>query len=292
MVWLIGNRGMLGSDVERLLRDRKLRFTGTDLEIDITNIEELRKYTTVKSFKWVINCAAYTNVDKAEEEREKAFKINADGVLNIAKIAQEIQAKLIHISTDYIFDGKKEAYTETDLPNPQNVYGESKLKGERNIEATISEHFILRTAWLYGVHGNNFVHTMLKLFNERSTVKVVSDQWGSPTYTLHLAQAILTIINSGNSEYGIYNATNEGRTSWYEFAHAIYKSGFDHGFINKKVEILPIESKDYPSQTVRPKYSYLSKLKFKSTFGSSLPDWQDGLKSFFSNLVQTKGATQ
>jgi dTDP-4-dehydrorhamnose reductase len=293
VIWLIGNRGMLGTDVERLLKKRKLSYVGSDLELDIMDLYTLQSYTVGKAIDWIINCAAYTNVDKAEVEQDKAFKINAEGVLNISQVALEIDARLIHISTDYVFDGKKkEAYTESDQPNPQNVYGRSKLKGERNIEQTMSNYYILRTAWLYGTHGHNFVHTMLRLFNERDRVQVVSDQWGSPTYTMDLAQAILTIINKDSSEYGVYHVTNEGRTNWYEFAKAIYAGAVACGLIDREVEILPISSKNYPTKAVRPQNSYMSKNKFKSTYGSSLSTWQEGLKSFLNEIVHIQGAVQ
>jgi len=293
MIWLIGNRGMLGTDVESLLKNRKLQYTSSDLEFDITNIGALRSYAAGKDIEWIINCAAYTNVDKAEDDREKAFRINADGALNIARVAQETGAQLIHISTDYVFDGTKiEAYIELDDPNPQNVYGRSKLDGERRIVETMSQYFILRTAWLYGVHGSNFVHTMLRLFNERDTVKVVSDQWGSPTHTMDLAQVIFTVIDSGSSEYGVYHTTNEGKTNWYEFAKAILKGGLAHDLVKREVDILPIVSKDYPTKTVRPQNSYLSKKKYKSNFGSSLSSWQEGLEAFLKELVRIQGASQ
>jgi len=293
MIWLIGNMGMLGTDVERLLKNRKLQYDGSDLELDITNIEALRDYSTGKDIEWIINCAAYTNVDNAEDDREKAFRINADGALNIARVAQETGAQLIHISTDYVFAGTKiKAYTELDDPNPQNVYGRSKLDGERRIVETMSQYFILRTAWLYGVHGNNFVHTMLRLFNERDAVKVVSDQWGSPTHTMDLAQAILTVIDSGSSEYGIYHTANEGRTNWYEFAKAIYNGGLSRDLIKREVDILPIVSKDYPTKTVRPQNSYLSKKKFTSNFESKFPTWQEGLEAFLNELLRIQGASK
>ena len=293
MIWLIGNRGMLGTDVARLLKERKLDYVGSDLELDIIDLDSLRGYASGKAIGWIINCAAYTDVDKAEEERDKAFSINADGVLNISQLALEIDARLIHISTDYVFDGKKrEAYTESDQPNPQNAYGRSKLKGERNIEQTMSNYFILRTAWLYGMHGHNFVHTMLRLFNERDRVQVVSDQWGGPTYTKDLAQAILTIIDKDSSEYGVYHVTNEGRTNWYEFAKAIYAGAVACDLIKREVEILPINSKDYPTKTARPQSSYLSKEKFKSTYGSSLSTWQEGLEAFLNEIIHTQGASQ
>jgi len=293
MIWLIGNRGMLGTDVERLLKVRNFQFIGSDLELDITDHKALQDFSTGKDIKWIVNCAAYTNVDKAEDERDRAFSINADGALNIAKVTQETGAQLIHISTDYVFDGKKKgAYAELDRPNPQNVYGRSKLEGELRIEETAAQHFILRTAWLYGVHGKNFVHTMLRLFNEKKSVKVVSDQWGSPTYTMDLAQAILTVMDSGSSAYGVYHVTNEGRTNWYEFAKAIYRGAFSLGLVEGDVEILPIASRDYPTRTARPQNSYLSKRRFYTCFGIHLPTWQGGLKAFLNEVSLIHGVTK
>ncbi len=284
---------MLGTDVERLLKKRKLDYVGSDLELDIMDLNALRRFASGKTNKWIINCAAYTNVDKAEVEQDKAFKINAEGVLNISQVAHDIDAQLIHISTDYVFDGKKkEAYTESDQPNPQNVYGRSKLKGERNIEQTIANYYILRTAWLYGMNGSNFVHTMLRLFNEKDTVRVVSDQWGSPTCTVDLAKAIIAVIDKDSSEYGIYHVTNEGRTNWYEFAKAIYAGAVARGISKREVEIVSISSKDYPTRTIRPQYSYLSKEKFKSTFEASIATWQEGLEAFFNEIVHIRGAAQ
>ena len=284
---------MLGTDVERLLKKRKLDYVGSDLELDIMDLNALQRHTGGKSIDWIINCAAYTNVDKAEVEQDKAFQINAEGVLNISQVALEIDAQLIHISTDYVFDGKKkEAYTESDQPNPQNAYGRSKLQGERNIEQTISNYFILRTAWLYGMNGSNFVHTMLRLFNEKDTVRVVSDQWGSPTCTVDLAKVIIAVIDKDSSEYGIYHVTNEGRTNWYEFAKAIYTGAVTRGISKREVEIVSINSKDYPTRTIRPQYSYLSKEKFKSTYGSKLATWQEGLEAFLNEIVHTQRAAQ
>jgi dTDP-4-dehydrorhamnose reductase len=289
MIWIIGNKGMLGTEVEILFKSSGQRCYGTDLNTDITKMMGLRKYAATHNFEWIINCSGYTNVEKAEEECDKAFGLNADGVLNIARIAQEINAKLIHISTDYVFDGNKNgAYIESDIPNPEGVYGRSKLEGEINIIKTLSQYFILRTAWLYGVYGNNFVNTMLRLFNERKTVKVVSDQWGSPTYTKNLAQSILRIIQKRSSEYGIYHTTNKGKTNWYDFAKAIYKSSRYYGLCNREVHLIPILSKDYPTNTTRPKNSYLSTSKFEHTFGNPIPSWQEGLKSFFEERVHTR----
>ena len=223
MIWLIGNKGMLGSDVERILLEMRKDYIASDMDVDITNIRELKKYVGAGEIEWIINCAAYTPVDKAEDEPEMAFKVNAEGPLNLAKIAIEKGAKLIHISTDYVFDGEKESpYTEEDTPNPTGIYGKSKLEGEKIIKSLIQNYFILRTAWLYGKNGNNFVRTMLRLLNEKEVIKVVSDQWGSPTYTKDLADVILTIVGNKGDHYGIYHFTNEGKTNWYEFAKEIY----------------------------------------------------------------------
>jgi dTDP-4-dehydrorhamnose reductase len=177
MIWLIGKRGMLGREVEALLDRQKRDYIATGVEVDITDIEQLKEFAANKPVSWIINCSAYTAVDKAEDEPEEAFKINADGSSNISKTAAYKNARLIHISTDYVFDGtKKGAYLETDLPNPINIYGKSKLKGETNITETTKAYFIIRTAWLYGKNGNNFVRTMLRLFKEKLEVNVVADQ--------------------------------------------------------------------------------------------------------------------
>jgi len=204
MIWLIGNKGMLGTEVESLLIKYRLPYVATDREIDITDCRALRQFSEDKQLYWIINCAAYTAVDKAENEPDLAFKLNADGPLNIARIAGEKQAKLIHISTDYVFDGTKEgAYVEKDSPNPISVYGGSKYEGEKNIQKSLNEYFILRSAWLYGKHGNNFVHTMLRFFREKVEIRVVGDQWGSPTYAPDLAEAILGIVMMNSEAYGI-----------------------------------------------------------------------------------------
>lgn len=224
MIWLIGNKGMLGTDVEILLKKEGMDYIASDQEIDITNVEELQKFAQSKPITWIINCAAYTAVDKAEDEPELAFKINSDGPQNIAEIANQKSAKLIHISTDYVFDGiKEDAYTEADAPNPLGVYGASKLLGEENIQNNLNEYFILRTAWLYGKNGNNFVYTMLRLFKERDEISVVDDQYGSPTYVQDLAVAILAIIHFNSDAYGIYHFTNEGKITWYDFAREIHR---------------------------------------------------------------------
>jgi len=289
MIWLIGNKGMLGNDVESLLRENKLEYLSSDLEVDITRIEQLRNFVSGKKIDYVINCAAYTAVDRAEDEPDKAFQINAQGALNIAKIAKEKNAVLIHISTDYVFNGEKHgAYTEEDEPKPTGVYGKSKREGEIHIQNILKKYYIIRTAWLYGIHGNNFVYTMLRLFKEKESLKVVSDQWGSPTYTKDLAEAILKIIKSNSSDYGIYHFTNEGKTNWYKFAEEIYKKAKEYELVTHNIDIIPISIDEYSNKAKRPKNSHLSKQKIKDAFKLKISTWQDSLNDFLKQIALTE----
>jgi len=290
MIWLIGNKGMLGNDVEKLLKERGFNYWASDNEVDIGDYKALEKFGKDKKIKWVINCAGYTKVDKAEEEVDEAFRINKDGVRNIALFSAKRQIRLIHISTDYVFNGRQEGgavtYEEDDKTNPINIYGKSKLAGEEDIKNILERYFIIRTAWLYGLQGNNFVYTMLRLFKERDVVKVVEDQWGSPTYTADLAGAILKIIEDNSVSYGIYHFTNEGVTNWYEFAREIYRKSKKLGIIdsNKEVEIRGIETKEYPTPAQRPKCSWLSKEKIKRELNLDIRNWEDALTDFLSFL--------
>ena len=294
MIWIIGNKGMLGNDVEKLLKERGLTYCASDKEIDISDYKALEKFGKDKKIKWIINCAGYTKVDKAEEEIDEAFRINKDGVRNIALFSSKGQIRLIHISTDYVFNGRQErgafAYREDDKTNPINIYGKSKLAGEEEIKKILEKYFIIRTAWLYGLQGNNFVHTMLRLFKERDLVKVVGDQWGSPTYTVDLAGAILKIIEDDSVSYGIYHFTNEGVTSWYEFALTIYDKAKRLGLVegDKKVVIKPIKTKDYPTAAKRPRYSVLSKEKIKKEFNLKIRNWDEAMEGFLISLRENR----
>ena len=294
MIWLIGNKGMLGNDVEKLLKERGLTYWASDKEVDISDYKALEKFGKDKKIKWVINCAGYTKVDKAEEEAEQVFRINQDGVRNIALFSAKRQIKLIHISTDYVFDGRQEgsafAFREDDETNPINIYGKSKLAGEEEIKKISEEYFIIRTAWLYGLKGNNFVYTMLRLFKERDLVKVVKDQWGSPTYTADLADTILKIIEDDSLSYGIYHFTNEGVANWYEFALTIYKKAKRLGLVkdNKKIVIKSIKTEDYPTAAKRPRYSVLSKEKIKKEFNLKIRNWDKALEDFLLSLKENR----
>jgi len=217
-------------------------------------------------------------------------------VRNIALFSANRQIRLIHISTDYVFDGRQEkdggavAYREDDKTNPINIYGKSKLAGEEEIKKILEKYFIIRTAWLCGLQGNNFIYTILRLFKERDLVKVVEDQWGSPTYTVDLAGAILKIIEDDSVSYGIYHFTNEGMTSWYEFARTIYRKAKRLGLVegNKKVEIQPIKTEDYPTAARRPRYSVLSKEKIRKEFGLKIRDWDKALEDFLISLKRER----
>ncbi len=293
MIWLIGNKGMLGNDIEKLLKEQGQTYCASDKEIDITDYKALEKFGKDKKIKWIINCSGYTKVDKAEEEMDEAFKVNKDGVRNIALFSAKRQIRLIHISTDFVFDGRQEraaVYSEDDKTNPINIYGKSKLAGEEEIKRVLGEYFIIRTAWLYGLQGNSFVYTMLRLFKERDLVKVVENQWGSPTYTIDLAGAILKIIEDDSVSYGVYHFTNEGVTSWYEFARTIYNKAKRLGLIegNKKVAIKRIKTEDYPTAAKRPRYSVLSKEKIKREFNLKIRDWDKALEDFLISLRENR----
>lgn len=285
MIWLIGNRGMLGYDVEKILDQRTLPYLASDIDVDITDYEALRAFAGRHRIRWIINCSAYTAVDLAEDEGDRAFRINADGVLNIARIAKEKGASLIHVSTDYVFDGEKpEAYGEDDEPNPIGVYGQSKLAGERHIASASNRYFIIRTAWLYGVTGKNFVHTMIRLFRERDEVRVVADQWGSPTYTGDLAAAIVGIVERDSTRYGIYHFTNEGKITWYEFAAEIYARARRYGLVGRDVRISAITTAEYPTKARRPRNSYMSKEKILRELGVACRPWQEALDECIAAL--------
>jgi dTDP-4-dehydrorhamnose reductase len=285
MIWLIGNKGMLGTDIENDLRTNNIEFIVSDREVDITDYKAIKTFAKDKNVDWIINCSAYTAVDKAEDETELCYKINAEGVLNIAKLALELDAKLIHISTDYVFDGtKKEEYHESDKTNPISVYGKSKLLGEKNITDTMKKYFIIRTAWLYGKNGNNFPFTMIRLFKEREIVKVVNDQFGSPTYTKDLSKCILKIISSNSTDFSIYHFTNEGKTTWFEFANKIFSMALKENILTKDIQILPIKTEEYPTKATRPQNSHLSKEKIKKTFSISVRNWEEALTDFIKEI--------
>ena len=249
-------------------------------ELDITHLEQCKSVFQKVNPDFCINAAAYTAVDKAESEPEKARLINVIGAQNLAKACKESNTVLLHISTDFVFDGTAtKSYTEENTPNPTGVYGKTKLDGEKAIQAILEKYFIIRTSWVYSEFGNNFMKTMLRLGKERDTLSVVNDQIGTPTNAVDLAKALLTIItvchakNSLASDYGIYNFSNEGQCSWYDFAKKIFE-------IHKiEIDLQPIPTSSYPTPAKRPAFSVLDKSKIKNVFGVEVLEWEECLKS-------------
>jgi dTDP-4-dehydrorhamnose reductase len=277
LIWVIGCNGMLGKEVSDLLESKSIPYIGTDIEVDITDKDSLDEFiSSVKPpIRWIINCSAYTAVDKAEDDREKAFSINSDGVYNIASIARNADAQLIHISTDYVFDGNSTTpYSEDDTVSPLGVYGESKEAGERHIRNLLDKYYIFRTSWLYGRYGPNFVTTMLRLFNEKDMLGVVGDQRGCPTWTYDLVRTIYTVISDKKSKFGTYHFSNLGETTWYGFAKEIYNQSIRLGLIDTKCEITSITTGDYPTRTKRPEYSVLNKNKIQQSMKIAIPRWE------------------
>jgi len=272
---------MLGSEIETLLKKKKLDYYATDKDCDITSLSELNNFTDNKKINWIINCSAYTAVDAAEDNTETAFKVNAEGTGNIADIAKNKDATLIHISTDYVFNGSKQGpYTESDIPNPQGVYGRSKAAGEQLITEKIKKFFIIRTAWLYGRNGNNFVQTMLGLLREKENISVVNDQFGSPTYAPDLAELVVYIITGKSKKYGIFHYSNEGELSWFDFTKEIYNTGKTIGILSKSCRIDAVSTDKFPTKAKRPVNSVLSKEKIKQELNITVPFWKDSLKKY------------
>jgi len=291
MIWLSGNKGMLGTELSLLLEKSGYSFVGTDREVDITNPAALEKFIQAQpvDVKWIINCAAYTAVDKAEDDAENCRLLNTVGALNIALAANKTGARLIHISTDYVFNGcSQRPYTEEDITDPTGVYGLTKRDGEIKVLEKNASSYIIRTAWLYGRHGNNFVHAMLRLMKERESVSVVNDQRGSPTWARDLSQAIITFIRLAEERktipYGIYNFSNEGEITWFDFAREIYNQGRFRGILTKDCEVKPCTSADFPAKVKRPAYSALDKTKIKKTLGIDIPLWDASLGKFLSEI--------
>lgn len=282
-ILITGSNGQLGrclANGAEYYPDYDFHFK-TSKELDITTKEQIRSLFAQEKFDYCINCAAYTAVDKAETDKENAFLVNAEAVKYLAEACKENETILIHISTDFVFDGTKgEPYTEDDLPNPINVYGASKLKGEQYIQEILNNYFIIRTSWVYSEYGHNFVKTMLRLGVEREELRVVNDQIGSPTFARDLAEAILKIISSQATNYGIYHYSNEGAISWYDFAKAIFE------IKGMKVKVNPIPSEAYPTPAKRPMYSVLDKTKIKQVFNIiNIPNLENSLKKVIYNTL-------
>lgn len=290
MLWLIGCKGMLGSEISRQLKENCIEYAGSDIDVDITDPEALEKFASGKEISYIVNCSAYTAVDKAESDAELAERLNVNGPENIARLASKINAKMIHISTDYVFDGSaKVPYTEEVLVNPCTIYGKTKAIGENKVRENLAAHYIIRTAWLYGWAGKNFVYTMIKAMNTHESVKVVNDQMGTPTFAGDLASVIINIIQKDSVPYGTYHCTDLGEISWWDFTNEIKKMGLESGYIqNKDCKVLACSTEDYPTPARRPLYSVLCKDKIQNALGLKLPDWKESLSVFLKSPLFDK----
>jgi dTDP-4-dehydrorhamnose reductase len=283
VVLVTGANGQLGQAIRFIASDYPdidfIFCSSSDL--DITNKDNCESIFNKEKPDFCINAAAYTAVDKAESEPEKAHLINCIGAKNLAEACKDYNTKLIHVSTDFVFDGSKnEPYNEMDLLNPKGVYGQTKLEGEKAIQEVFDAYYIIRTSWVYSQFGNNFMKTMLRLASERTSLSVVNDQIGTPTNAVDLAHAILKIATSCHAElvsassYGIYNFSNEGQCSWFDFAKKIFE-------INRvKIDVTPIPTTQFPTPAVRPKYSVLDKTKIKTTFGIEIKPWEQAIEIY------------
>jgi dTDP-4-dehydrorhamnose reductase len=278
---IFGASGQLGSCFKQIAENEGITtmFFPPESEANILDTEALKKVFEQYKPAYSINCAAYTAVDKAEDDYETSEKINKTGAENLAKLCAEYNSVLLHVSTDFVFEGNEPTpRTEDDIAAPINAYGQTKLDGELAIAEHLKEHFIVRTSWLYSEYGNNFVKTMLKLGSEREQLTIIADQVGTPTYGIDLAYALLQFINSESTAYGIYHYSNEGVASWYDFAKAIFDISETH------VKTLPIPTSAYKTRAVRPTFSVMDKTKIKNTLGIEIPYWRDSLHTCINRL--------
>jgi dTDP-4-dehydrorhamnose reductase len=285
-ILVTGANGQLGNELRKLSgMQQDLEFVFTDVdELNITNENEVNQFIDRVPVRFLVNCAAYTAVDKAEDEPEQAYLLNADAVNVLGRICIKYDIQLIHFSTDFVFDGKQsKPYIETDIPNPVSVYGKSKLAGEYFLQK-LDTGIIIRTSWLYSSFGHNFVKTILHLAREKDELKVVYDQTGSPTWAADLAGVTLKIIerlknNMNRTRYDLYHYSNEGSCSWYDFAEEIIR------LAGLKTRIRPVTTPEYPSKAIRPAYSMLNKSLIKNWLEISIPDWRDSLAKCLNEII-------
>lgn len=282
-ILVIGAGGQLGQCLKTVAARRDITdiVFPSETDANILNQEGLQSLLAKEQPAFVINCAAYTAVDKAEDEVELAKAVNETGAANLAIACDANGATLIHVSTDFVFEGNEvKLLVEDDIANPINVYGQTKLDGEKAVIALLKEHFILRTSWLYSEYANNFVKTMLKLGTDRDELNIIADQVGTPTYAIDLANAIFDIIDSDSVAYGVYHYSNEGVTSWFDFAKGIFEIS------ETQVKVNPIPGSAYPTKATRPAFSVMDKSKIKETFKFTIPYWRDSLVACIDKLKE------
>lgn len=278
-ILVTGSSGQLGTCIKSIGSNKSDIHYVNSTELDITNELQVKSFFEMHQIDWCINCAAYTAVDKAESDYDKAFNVNVNGAKNLAEASKLYSAKLIHISTDFVFDGEhNKPYKESDPTNPISIYGETKLKGEKEVAKILSEHFIIRTSWLYSEYGSNFLNTMLRLSRDRDQLGIVGDQIGTPTYAKDLAEIIMHIIDNECSNYGVYHYSNNGVASWYDFAKAIFDIS------NVDIQLENISTIQFPTPAKRPQFSVLDKTKTKENFNVRIPYWRDSLQKAIQNI--------
>lgn len=279
-VLVTGYSGQLGYDVVIVGKSSGHEMHGTSSkDLDITNKQRVFTYLEMLKPDVVIHCAAYTAVDKAEDDQERCYEVNVIGTKNLAEAARVIGAKFVYISTEYVFDGRgNEPYTEIDSPNPVCYYGKTKLEGEKVVQSVLDRYYIVRISWVFGVNGDNFIKTMLRLAETRNKLKVVGDQFGSPTYTIDLSRLLIDMMET--ESYGIYHVSNEGVCSWAEFANEIFNQA------DKQIHVHVISTEGYPTRAVRPKNSRMSKQKLLDNGFNKLPSWQDAVSRYLIELEQ------
>ena len=276
-ILITGANGQLGTELRHLLDERGIVYDARDAkDMDITDRQAVEEQVTALKPAVIYHCAAYTAVDKAEDEgKEINWRVNEEGTHNLAEVAAKVGAKLVYLSTDYVFDGTKMGeYKVSDPTNPKNEYGKAKLAGEKAIQAAMTDYYIIRTSWVFGEYGKNFVYTMLRLAKNHDRLTVVNDQVGRPTWTRTLAE-FMTYLVDHHCEYGVYQLSNEDSCSWYEFAREILK--------DKDVEVVPVTSEEYPQKAYRPRHSIMSLNKAEAT-GFTIPTWQTALQEFMSQI--------
>lgn len=281
-ILVTGYKGQLGYDVIKVLEARGIQCKGVDIDdFDLTDKDAVSSYIRNYQPTTVVHCAAYTAVDKAEDFKDICYAVNVTGTENIANACKEIDASMVYISTDYVFNGEgDEPFETTSVKAPKSVYGLTKSQGEDKVTSILTKYFIIRTAWVFGLNGNNFVKTMIRLGKEREEVSVVNDQFGSPTYTADLSVLICDLI--ATEKYGVYHGTNENFCSWYDFAVAIMQEA------SLKARVLPVSSEQYSAKAARPKNSRLSKVSLDTAGFLRLPDWQDALHRYITELNAAK----
>ena len=289
-VLITGAQGQVGKELTSIAQDKGFNvIAASRADLDISQAENVQQFMSQYQPDIVINAAAHTAVDKAEDEHDLAFTINRDGAANLAIACSKLNIPLLHISTDYVFDGTKTApYNENDVVAPLGVYGESKWQGEEAIRQNLSHFLILRVAWVFGAQGNNFVKTMLRLAEDRDELNVVADQFGGPSPAKDIAQTLITLVEKFQQNktlaWGTYHYCGKEKTTWYDFASEIFKQAFELGILNKQIKVNPITTAEYPTAAKRPENSMLDCSKLKTTFGINMPEWKEALKQVLIEL--------